>query len=85
MSYRSCESVERRTQELKTLNEVASVVPSTLDTREVYRLVVQQLSDYFHVEAGSLLLVDEATGDLEFVMTIEGGEEKLAGVRVPAG
>jgi len=85
MSHRSCESVERRTQELKTLNDIASVVTSTLDTREVYRLVVQQLSDYFHVEAGSLLLVDEATGDLEFVMTIEGGEEKLAGFRVPAG
>ncbi|MGQ9549639.1 MAG: GAF domain-containing protein, partial [Roseiflexus sp.] len=85
IAYRSCESVERRTQELKTLNDIASVVTSTLDTREVYRLVVQQLSDYFHVEAGSLLLVDEATGDLEFVMTIEGGEEKLAGFRVPAG
>ncbi len=84
-SFRSRDDAERRTQELKTLNEIAAAVTSTLDTREVYRLVVQQLSDYFHVEAGSLLLLDESTGDLEFVMTIEGGEEKLAGVRVPAG
>lgn len=84
-SFRSREATERRTQELKTLNDIAAAVTSTLDTREVYRLVVQQLSDYFHVEAGSLLLLDEPTGDLEFVMTIEGGEEKLAGIRVPAG
>lgn len=84
-SYRSREAAERRNQELNTLNKIAGTVTSTLDTREVYRLVVQQLSDYFHVEAGSLLLVDEATGDLEFVMTIEGSEEKLAGIRVPAG
>jgi PAS domain S-box-containing protein len=47
--------------------------------------VVQKLSEYFKVDAGSLLLIDEATGDLEFVMTVEGGEEKLAGVRVPMG
>jgi PAS domain S-box-containing protein len=84
-SFRSRDAAERRTQELKTLNDIAATVTSTLDTREVYRLVVQQLSDYFHVEAGSLLLLDEPTGDLEFVMTIEGGEEKLAGIRVPAG
>ncbi len=84
-SFRIRESAERRNQELNTLNEIAATVTSTLDTREVYRLVVQQLSDYFHVEAGSLLLLDDATGDLEFVMTIEGGEEKLAGVRVPVG
>jgi PAS domain S-box-containing protein len=84
-SFRSREAADRRTQELKTLNDIAATVTSTLDTREVYRLVVQQLSDYFHVEAGSLLLLDESTGDLEFVMTIEGGEEKLAGIRVPSG
>ncbi|MDW8147744.1 MAG: GAF domain-containing protein [Roseiflexaceae bacterium] len=84
-SFRSRDAAERRTQELKTLNEIAAAITSTLDTREVYRLVVQQLSDYFQVEAGSLLLLDESTGDLEFVMTIEGGEEKLAGMRVPAG
>ncbi len=84
-SFRSRDAAERRTQELKTLNDIAATITSTLDTREVYRLVVQQLSDYFHVEAGSLLLLDESTGDLEFVMTIEGGEEKLAGIRVPAG
>ena len=41
-------------------------------------LVVQQISTYFNVEAGSLLLIDETTGDLDFVMTIEGGEEMRA-------
>ncbi len=84
-AFRLNEAAQRRTQELSTLNEIAATITSTLDTREVYRLVVQKLNQYFRVEAGSLLLKDEATGELEFVMTIEGGEEKLAGVRVPAG
>jgi two-component system, NtrC family, sensor histidine kinase KinB len=84
-AFRINEAAQRRSRELSTLNEIAATITSTLDTREVYRLVVQKLNQYFRVEAGSLLLKDETTGDLEFVMTIEGGEEKLAGVRVPSG
>lgn len=84
-AFRIHDEAQRRNQELNTLNEIASTITSTLDTSEVYRLVVQRLNTYFNVEAGSLLLVDESTGDLRFVMTIEGGEAKLAGVKVPMG
>jgi PAS domain S-box-containing protein len=84
-AFRVYDEAQRRSQELSTLNEIASTITSTLDTREVYRLVVQRLNTYFNVEAGSLLLLDETTGDLRFVMTIEGGEAKLAGVMVPMG
>jgi PAS domain S-box-containing protein len=84
-SLRLHEAARKRSDELSTLNEIASAITSTLDTHEVYRLVVQKLSEYFHVEAGSLLLIYEPSGDLEFVMTIEGAEERLAGVVVPAG
>jgi NtrC-family two-component system sensor histidine kinase KinB len=84
-AFRIYDEAQRRNRELSTLNEIASTITSTLDTREVYRLVVQRLNTYFNVEAGSLLLLDEVTGDLHFVMTIEGGEAKLAGVTVPMG
>jgi PAS domain S-box-containing protein len=84
-AFRIYDEAQRRNQELSTLNEIASTITSTLDTGEVYRLVVQRLNTYFNVEAGSLLLTDENTGNLNFVMTIEGGEAKLAGVSVPMG
>jgi PAS domain S-box-containing protein len=84
-TFRIYDEAQRRNQELSTLNEIASTITSTLDTREVYRLVVARLNTYFNVEAGSLLLIDKVTGDLNFVMTIEGGEAKLAGVSVPMG
>ncbi|HNP71524.1 MAG TPA: GAF domain-containing protein [Kouleothrix sp.] len=84
-AFRIYDEAQRRNQELSTLNEIASTITSTLDTSEVYRLVVQRLNAYFNVEAGSLLLVEESSGDLRFVMTIEGGEAKLAGVKVPMG
>lgn len=84
VALQTSESARRRSEELSTLNEIAAAVTSTLDTHEVYLMVVQQLNQYFKVDAGSILLSDEF-GNLRFVMTIEGGEEKLAGVTVPMG
>ncbi|MBC8161046.1 MAG: GAF domain-containing protein [Roseiflexaceae bacterium] len=85
VAFRITEQARRRGDELATLNEIAATVTSTLDTHEVYSLVVQKLNEYFNVDAGSLLLINEASGTLDFVMTIEGGEERLAGLRVPLG
>lgn len=79
------ESARRWSEELATLSDISSAVTSTLDTQEVYHLVVQKLNEYFRVEAGSLLMRDDQTGELQFVMTLEAGEEKLAGVKVPRG
>jgi PAS domain S-box-containing protein len=84
-TFRLNAEAQRRNEELNTLNDIATTVTSSIDTHEVYRLVVQKLNEYFKVDAGSLLLEDDDTGDLVFVMTLEGGEEKLAGVRVPPG
>lgn len=82
---RLAETLTRRNEQLTMVADIASHVSSSLETREVYRLVVQKLNEYFKVEAGSLLLSDEATDELIFVMTLEGGEEKLFGMRLPPG
>ncbi len=79
------DAAQRRSAELATLNNISSAVTSSLDTQEIYHLVVEKLNEYFRVEAGSLLMRDEQSGDLEFVMTLEAGEEKLAGVIIPRG
>ena len=81
---RNTEITKRRDEEL-ILNEIATTVTSVLDTHQVYLLVVQKLNTYFEVDAGSILLIDEMTGALQFVMTIEGSEERLAGKYVPVG
>lgn len=84
-SFRITEKAQRRTAELATLNDIAEAVASSLDTREVYHLVMEKLNEYFRVDAGSLLMLDEETEELVFVMTLEAGEEKLFGVRIPRG
>ncbi|NJN68742.1 MAG: GAF domain-containing protein [Chloroflexaceae bacterium] len=84
-SFTVTEAAQRRSDELATLNDISAAVTSSLNTQEIYHMVVQKLNEYFQVEAGSLLMRDEQTGDLEFVMTLEAGIEKLVGVRVPRG
>ena len=84
-SFRITERAQRRTAELATLNKIAATVTSSLNTRDVYHLVMEQLNEYFQVDAGSLLMLDVETNELVFVMTLEAGEEKLFGVRVPQG
>lgn len=84
-SFRITEKAQRRSAELSTLNDIAAAVTSSLNTREIYHLVMEKINEYFQVEAGSLLMLDEETNELVFVMTLEAGEEKLFGVRVPRG
>jgi GAF domain-containing protein len=79
------DAMSRRDAQLSMVADIAAHVSSSLETREVYRLVVQKLNEYFQVEAGSLLLRDETTDELIFVMTLEAGEEKLFGMRIPPG
>ncbi len=84
-AFLTTEAARRRSRELATLNEIAATITSSLDARDVYHEVVRHINEYFEVDAGSLLLRDETTGELVFVMTLEDHKEKLAGVRVPRG
>jgi GAF domain-containing protein len=79
------QAMNRRDEQLGMVADIAAHVSSSLEISEVYRLVVQKLNEYFRVEAGSLLIKDKATDELIFVMTLEAGEEKLFGTRVPPG
>jgi GAF domain-containing protein len=82
---RLSEGMRRRNDQLTMVADIAAQVSSSLEPREVYRLVVQKLNEYFRVGAGSLLLKDEATDDLVFVMTLENTVEHLHGKRLPPG
>lgn len=84
-SFRMIEEAARREAELATLNDIAAAVTSSLDPREIYHLVMEKINQFFHVDAGSLLMLDEETGELVFVITLEEGQEKLVGLRVPPG
>lgn len=78
-------AVARQSAQVRMVADIAAHVSSSLELPEVYRLVVAKLNEYFQVEAGSLLVRDPNTDELVFVMTLEGGTERIHGVRVPPG
>jgi phosphoserine phosphatase RsbU/P len=69
---------------LKKLLAVASKLNSTLNLQELLQQIISTTTDLVGGEAGSLLLVDEDTGELTFhVSSAERG--KLLEQRIPAG
>jgi two-component system NtrC family sensor kinase len=57
-------SEARRADELTALNRIATVMGSTLDLDQVLSLAMQGINEILRVEAGALLLLDEAKGEL---------------------
>ncbi len=79
------ERLEARARQLSTLNEIGNLLASSLDLQEVLDLVVRNAATLLASDAGSLLLLDEDSGDLVFRISSGGAGEQLVGMRVPAG
>ncbi len=79
------ERLETRARQLATLNEIGNLLASSLDLNEVLDLVMRNAADLLNSEAGSLLLLDDESGDLIFRISSGPAGVKLVGMRVPAG
>ncbi len=77
--------VKRRADELGTLNRIGRAVGSTLDLDEVLDQIIEELKRSFHVEAGSIFLLDESQSNLYFATTLEGAVERFQDIRIPVG
>ncbi len=69
---------------LKQLLAVATKLSSTLNIQELLQLIISTTTDLVGAEEGSLLLVDEDTGELIFHVSSE-ETGKLVEQRIPAG
>lgn len=67
---RSEQAVRRRNQELSTLIEINRMVSSSLELDEVLEATIQGIREILRVDAGSVALVDEETGNLVFRKTL---------------
>lgn len=83
---RLLQEAERRTRQLTSLNEVARSLTSTLELDPLLNQILNSAVDILNCEAGSLLLVDEPTGDLTFDVVVGPPESSnLLGQRLPPG
>ncbi len=81
----SYQRVKGQAEELRTLNQIATTITSALEVDEILRRVMAGINEILRVEAGSLLLLNEVTKELEFKVTLHGRTAKLAPFRLQLG
>jgi putative nucleotidyltransferase with HDIG domain len=70
---------------LEALTSVSSVVNSTLDLKQLLKLVMELAARTLRAEASSILLKDKATGDLLFDIATGTAADQVKTLRVPRG
>ncbi|MBI1824088.1 MAG: diguanylate cyclase, partial [Nitrospirae bacterium] len=69
----------------KSLTEFSHTIGSTLDPEELFKTIIDQTTAILHAEKGSLMLLDEETGELK-IKTIKGMNPKIVqGHRIQSG
>lgn len=76
---------QRKADEMVFLNGVARTLSSTLNLDKVLTKIMEQVEHMLSVEAGSLLLTDQATGDLVFQIALGDKADQIKPFRVPKG
>lgn len=78
-------TMQERTRQLTTLNEVGSAISSSLDLQAVLRLTTEKAVEILDAEAGSLFLTDLETQEQVFQVAVGPTASDLAGLRLPPG
>ena len=77
--------LETRAQQLETINQIALSLSSTLEVDPLLNLILDKAIELLAAEAGTFLLVDEDSGELEFTVVRGPASDELLGTRLPIG
>ena len=69
------EIAQTRSEDLAVLNDITRAITSSLDLEDVLTVSMRGIREFLHVEASSLILVDEKTGQLVFSKTLGRDQE----------
>ncbi len=81
---RLLQETERRARQLTTLNDVTRQLTSTLETEPLLQSILQSAVDILSCQAGSLMLIDEASDELVFRSVVSPVASDLVGKRMPS-
>lgn len=79
------EQLERKIHELDVLFEIAQVAASAMELDELLPGVLARAMRAVDAEAASILLADEATGDLTFRAAVGGEPDRIKRMKIKAG
>ena len=83
--WQTNQTLQRRAQQLETLNELLHSINSELDVNALLELILDKAIELLEVEAGSFLLLDEDKNQLEFKVVRGPKSGDLLGTRLPIG
>ncbi|MFH0887431.1 MAG: GAF domain-containing protein [bacterium] len=79
------DNLQDRINDLTSLLDVSKNMSSTLDINKLLTLIMEQVTKVIDVEAGSIALVDEITGELVFDVALGEKGKELKQVRMRPG
>jgi signal transduction histidine kinase/putative methionine-R-sulfoxide reductase with GAF domain len=85
VKVRLLQETEQRAHQLSTLNEVTRQLTSTLELEPLLNNILRSAVDILNCEAGSLLLVEDGSGDLVFRATAGPVANNLLNTHLPPG
>lgn len=82
-SRRATQQLQARVNDLETLTDLARMVTSSLDVDVVLRMIVESAVELTGAEEGSLMLIDEKTGELYMRASRNFNEDFVSTFRLP--
>lgn len=79
------QQMEKRAQQLEIINEVTVSLASTLELEPLLNLILDKAIELLDTEAGTFMLTNEDTGELEFRVVRGPASQDLVGTRLPVG
>ncbi len=79
------EEVNKRVDELTSLNEISQAITSTLDLEETLTIITENIKQRLQVDAASVVLFSESQGDLWFAAASGVAADFVQGKRIPLG
>jgi diguanylate cyclase (GGDEF)-like protein len=70
---------------LRVFHDVARALTSSLELDEILHAIMNKMAAFFGPERWSLMMVDDATGELYYAIAIGESEQTLKGLRIPLG
>ena len=76
---------QRQLEEVAFLHRTGQALAASLEMEDVLRSLLESVRDHFRVEAASVALVDEQTGELVFRVATGAAADRVVGVRLRPG
>ncbi|MEO0096046.1 MAG: sensor domain-containing diguanylate cyclase [candidate division WOR-3 bacterium] len=79
---RTVESLKNKVKEMETLNEIVRAINSSLEPKEILKIIMEKTADFIKAEGWSILLVDRSNQELVFEAAAGEAGKQLIGMRL---